>query len=768
MSQISTRVLRALALAGTAATGTFITLSPAHAQSVGTPVSALPTGADQVGESLGDIVVTAQRFETTLQKTPIAISVLDADALEDRHILSLVDLGDGAIPGLRVVPFGSRRSALLIGIRGVGALSDANQPARDPGVGTYLDGVYLGRAQGLGAALYDIERIEVLKGPQGTLFGRNTMGGALSIVTRKPSGELGMSFKAGVGNYGSYEAVARLDLPRAGNISLKFDGVLQKRNGTINNPLDGPTTDFNSYDRWGFHTAALWEPSDRFSGLLQFDISRDASTPDYLQLLAAGAIPRAPIISLQPGRVKEAVVGTPQRESVGDTYGVSLNLDWTLDDALSLRSTSSYRSLDQSQYDNGASIQAIFSPNATFARDSQANIYQHQLSQELQLIGELSQLTFVGGLFYYHESVRDDAWSLNTLQFNSDGTGYSALPTPIASTPFPDRASSAKTDNAAAFGQVTYSPALLDDRFHLTLGGRYSHDRKKGRLTHVNGTLPIVNGVAAPVLFDASFDRFDPLINMSYDITDSVMVYGKWSTGHKSGGANARSLTYRPFEPESVSLFEIGAKSELLDRRVRLNVAAYTGHNKDVQIDFAARIPGATRSTLETTNTEGSGRIAGIEVDASVVPVAGLTLSGAYAYNYVRLPDAPNPFVDGSPLVEVHPIHAPKNSASGAIDYRFPIGGATILAHLDANYADGHVTSGDDPTRSDSSFIVNGRLSLAEIGLNNTPSTLQLSIWSRNLLNEQYVRVKRFISFIGTYGIYNEPRTFGVDATIRF
>ena len=139
--------------------------------------------------SLNEVIVTAQKRPESLQKTPIAISVLSAEDLQNRHVQSLVDLQDGAIPSLRVAPFYSRNSALIMNIRGIGVLADSNQPARDQGVGVYIDGVYLGRAQGLGTALYDIESIEVLKGPQGTLFGRNTEGGAVSIVTRKPTGE---------------------------------------------------------------------------------------------------------------------------------------------------------------------------------------------------------------------------------------------------------------------------------------------------------------------------------------------------------------------------------------------------------------------------------------------------------------------------------------------------------------------------------------------------------------------------------------------------
>ena len=215
---------------------------------------------DESGHVLSDIVVTAQKRETNLQQTPVSISVLSADALKERGVVGLRDLMDGAVPSLRVAPFASRTSALMIGIRGI-VPSDANQPSRDAGVGVYIDGVYLGRSQGLGAALYDIERIEVLKGPQGTLFGRNSTGGALSIVTRKPSGEFRLAQTGGISNYNGHKVETHLDLPSFADVSVKLDGIVTKRGGTLVNPMRGEE-DYNQIDQRGLHIGLLWEPAD--------------------------------------------------------------------------------------------------------------------------------------------------------------------------------------------------------------------------------------------------------------------------------------------------------------------------------------------------------------------------------------------------------------------------------------------------------------------------------------------------------------------------
>ncbi|WP_294275361.1 TonB-dependent receptor, partial [uncultured Sphingomonas sp.] len=282
---MNTNFVRAALLGGSALFA--ITATPAFAAD--TKPAADPTPAAAAADpnadagQLKDIVVTATKRETSLQKTPIAISVLDPVALKDRHVQSLLDLADGSVPSLRVATFEARQSALTVGIRGIVPF-DQNQTARDTGVGVYYDGVYVGRSQGLNAALFDIERIEVLRGPQGTLFGRNTEGGALSIVTAKPTGKFGGSLTAGFGNYGAYNTAAHVNLPEFNNISVKLDGVIQHQNPFVKNPLPG-SVGWGAYNRVGGHVAALWKPVDGFSAELSYDQAKDENSPFYSQLL---------------------------------------------------------------------------------------------------------------------------------------------------------------------------------------------------------------------------------------------------------------------------------------------------------------------------------------------------------------------------------------------------------------------------------------------------------------------------------------------------
>ncbi|MFC0205511.1 TonB-dependent receptor [Novosphingobium soli] len=760
MSTNSLRRARTIALAGSSLLSLLAWPSLAHAEE-----------AEDAGAGLGEITVTAQKRETDLQKTPVAISVLDATDLKNRGVVSLKDLQDGAVPSLRIAPFASRNSALAVGIRGIVPF-DSNQPSRDAGVGIYIDGIYLGRSQGLGAALYDVERIEVLKGPQGTLFGRNATGGAVSIVTRKPSGEFHLAQTGGISNFGGYKSETHLDLPSFANVSVKLDGIVVKRGGTLDNPLDGEE-DYNQLDQRGLHAGVLWEPSGSFSARYDFDISRDASTPYYMQVLTKSAsIVFADVTKVQPDRVGTADVGVPEQESIGKTHGHALHLDWTVVDGVVLRSISSYRKLSQSQYDNGGAHQGSYAPNTNFGRYSLADMHQEQYSQELQAVGSLPRIEFVAGAYYYHEKGDDWAWAPYTMRW---GANAAALPTRLPSleagqvTPFPDRASDAVAESFALYGQATWTPPLLADALHLTAGARYTRDKKHGDLFKVNGA-------DTDFSFRFSSSRVDPTFTLAFDASDTVHLYAKWGTAYRAGGANSRSVTYRAYDPEEVETAEAGFKGEFLDRHVRLNLAAYRTIYKNQQIDFNARLSavpgGPTRTTIETVNAEGNGTIKGFEADLTIAPVAGLTLTAAYAYTKGDLEKAVNPFNPSAPPQNVFLVYTPKNAFSGAIDYSLPLpeatfAGATLRAHVDANGGDGYHSQSSDTILTDSAFLVNARLSLADIDL-ASKAALQVSLWSRNLFNEAHTFFKTGTPETLISGIFNEPRTYGVEATVQF
>ncbi len=807
------RLLAASALAVIA------TACPAYAA----PAAPADAAAD-AADGLDVITVTAQKRKEDLQAIPISISVLTTAALENRHVTSLLDLGDGAIPSLKVAPFFSRPGALIVNVRGVGVLSDSNQPARDQGVGVYIDGVYQGRAQGLGTALFDVENIEVLKGPQGTLFGRNTEGGAVNIVTKKPSGQFKLNATAGIGNYGSNKGEIHLDLPEFANISLKIDAVTAHRDPFVTNPMSGQKG-FNSFDKRGMHVEALWKPFDGFSADLSYDNSYDETSTLYYQQISGGlglpvsasgsaaVLPNsvAAAFKFEPSRASVAAIGVPQQASVGKAEGFRLGLEYKASHALTLRSITAYRTMSQTQWDNGsatpsmqqATITAGVAPsflNFQFGRYSLAPFRQNQFSQELQVIGELPRFKYQAGGLYYVEKVQDSASAFNTMQF-TDAAGSVAVVRQIDYTnQLIQRASHVKTTSIGLYGQATYTPPVLDDHAHLTVGARWTNDKKDGSLFIVNGAAPIlpVNGVnvQAPIALNASWSRVDPMINLSIDAARDVHLYGKWSTGYRAGGANSRSLSYRSFNPETVSMFEIGAKTEFWNHRARFNVAAYAGTYKNIQLDFSGLYEdvvngvrvATTRTTTDTVNAPGTGKLKGVEAELTLAPTKGLTLSASYAWNSVKIPDTLNPFPQTGGVfitvpVPIYQVYTPEHSGSAAVDYEVPVveGAAKLRLHLDANFDSGYYANYTDSNydsvtravryaqpKGDAAFVVNGRIALADVAMGDSGAKATFALWARNLLNEQHLFYKSGTAAAGISGFFNDPRTFGGEVNIKF
>jgi iron complex outermembrane recepter protein len=765
-------------------------------------VPAADTAPDaEASEGLVDIVVTATKRETNLQQTPIAIAVMGEEDLKKRQVQSLLDLADGGIPSLRVATFESRQTALTVGMRGI-VPGDANQPAREQGVGVYIDGVYLGRQHGLNAGFLDIERIEVLKGPQGTLFGRNTEGGAVNIVSRAPTGELGGRATAGVGNFGSYNGQLRLDLPEFAGISLKVDAGLQHQNATTENPLSG-AFGWNYFHRYGGRVSARIKPVDGITADFAVDIGRDENTSYLSQLInynpnglpvatlaqiaAAGnripsgfIAPLSPLVTVQPDRARVASIGAPQQPSVGKTFGVVSNIKWKIGDDAEIRSITAWRTVSDDQFDNSglANRTPVFTPNATFSRYSIATLSQRQFSQELQVVGKLPQLDYVFGFYYFNERANDSARTPNTNRWNADGTAFSIVdPLTYPLSPV-SRASIAFAKSYAVYGQATYTPPGLE-ALNLTLGGRVTRDEKNGRLF-------TVNGVATNFTFDQKNSRFDPLVTLAWNAGDNINLYAKYATGYRAGGASSRSLNYRSFGPEKVQSYELGAKMEFFDRKVRLNLAGYLMDRKDSQVDFNFFIPqtnGTVRNTLETVNAAGTTKIKGIEADLTVKPIDGLSLGLSYAYTSTKIPPARNtvqealnaslvPPVTTPVFQDVYIVYTPEHALSGSVDYDIPVGsdGMLVKLHLDGNYSSSAYTFDNEPVKNEAAFLVNGRLSLADIPVTSNGTLLTVAVWARNLFNESHIyrRSNANRAVLGDYANFNAPRTFGIEATVKF
>ena len=698
-------------------------------------------------QDIEQIVVTATKRETQLKDTPISMSVETAQNLEDRHVQSLLDLGDGSVPGLNVATFEARQTALTVGIRGIVPL-DANQPAREQGVGIYIDGVYLGRQHGLNAALLDIERIEVLKGPQGTLFGRNTSGGALSLITKKPTGFLEGSMKVGAGNYGSHNTEAHINLPSVANIATKIDFITQYQDATVKNPVG---QGWNLFDRQGARFSADWE-----GGAFSADVGTDKNTPFYSQLLNfdpnnVGLAPLPSMIVVQgDDRMKVADIGVPQAESRNDTLGYSLTFDF------GIKSITSYREVTSEQWDNSGGAHRVPAPkpDGVFSRYSLSKLGQNQISQEFQLVGSTDTIDYVAGVYYFKENAWEEAATPSTNRWNSDLTDYTI--NDPATWEYEnwkiDRGSRATSTSIGVFGQATWNLS----NWHFTLGGRQTNDQKEGRLYKVKGL---------DAEWDMSLDtsRFNPLAVVAWDATEDLNIYAKYATGYRSGGASSRSLTFREFGPEDVTSYELGTKYER--DRVRVNTALFTMDRTGSQVDFSQvnfdPITQSTRNTLETLNAPGVTEINGFEVDSQLALTDELQVRAAYTYTDTQVPDTVNPF--NGELQEVFIVFTPKNVYNVSADYSKYFSKFVMNAHFDVSKTDAAYAFSEYALMNDAHIIANASLSF-EYG----DGWAQL--WVRNLTDEAYVyrRDPQKDDKLGTYGNFNAPRTYGLTVGYNF
>jgi iron complex outermembrane receptor protein len=726
--------------------------APAPAQAVAQPA------APEERSGLDEIVVTAQKRAESLQDAPLSVTALGSEQLTARGVVSLSDLSTGAIPSLRIAPYGGRSSSTSVSMRGITS-GDATQISRDGAIGIYVDGVYLGRVQGLGFEMFDIERMEVLRGPQGTLFGRNAVGGAVNIISKRPTGELEGMVQVGVRNFDGRNVRASLNLPALGALSVRLDGIASKRDGWVDNPMPGQA-DWNAYDRRGMRVSALWEPSSDISLLYSFDTSRDATAGYYPHMdsfLSASSPALAPIFYLEPERVRHSRAGVPLEKSVAHVQGHGLTAEWRASDSITLKSITAYRKLKQSQSDNEAGSLFAFTPNRLFGRLSLANVKQDQFSQEFQLIGSHPRLDYVIGAFYFEEDASDNAYAVSTARYNATGTDFTLVDPPAGGV-FPDRASVNKAKSTALFAQGTYTPPLLDDRLHLTAGVRYTKDRKNGRLVSLAGVDPNRS-------YPFRESRVDPAFSVGFDVNDDIKTYLRYGVAYRAGGANSRSPTFRTFGAEELQSWEAGVKTELFDRHLRVNAAAFTMRYSNLQLDFINR---AVTGAIETVNTNDPARIKGIEVDVTATPAHGLVLGGSYSYLHSRMPTVVNPFSGLEQNANL--TFAPRHAATASLDYEFPpLSMGDLKLHVDANYSSSMLASLTAVTRTEAYTLVNARATLDNIG---GMEGVSLSAWMKNIFDISYDAFNQTNSSTGQsqtlIKYYNEPRTYGLELSYRF
>lgn len=575
-------------------------------------------------EILEEIIVTAERQETSLQNTAISISVLSDVQLEKSGISSLDMLSDGIIPSLRIQSLGNTSSTLSLAIRGNGP-TDATQVTREASVALYKDGFYLGRTQGMSMEFGDIERIEVLRGPQGTLYGRNATSGAINIISKKPTGEWGIKQTLGYGNYEALQSITTINFPAFSGISLKFDYVHSEREGWVKNSAPDQA-DYSAYNKDGGRLSLNWQMAENIILDYSYERSQVQSSQNYFQLAedqigligveeGRASVTRFPVTTLEPTVVDH------------EMHGLTLSLD--ISPNVQFKSLTSYRELNEDTHNNYAGT--LYFNGVIF----EEQYVQEQFSQEFQLMGNHDRLDWIIGLYYYQEDVSQSVQNLFSLDIFGLITGTPLTPL-IPPTKFnvfagadsPLLSAEAKATSKAIYAQATWTPEILNGRLKFAGGIRYTDDDKEGNRTLI---------VTTP--FNLNSDQIDPLVRVQYDWNDQIFTYAKWSKAHRAGGVSIRATSFEPYASEKVETFEIGLKAELLDGRLRLNTALFSTNYKDAQIDI---IDPNNPTTVETINAANLVEIDGAEIELTLIPVSGLVVGLNYTYLDGHMPLEPN------------------------------------------------------------------------------------------------------------------------------
>jgi iron complex outermembrane receptor protein len=694
-----------------------------------------PGSASDAAASVEEVIVTAQKRAENLQDVPLSITAVSGATLEKVGVTSADGLQRLA-PGLTMSTVGSGFVSYTY-IRGGG--TNQIDPGSDPSVAYFVDEVYIGGAAGLQFDLFDLDHVEVLKGPQGTLFGRNAASGAISIVTRRPSSTFEADFDAQFGDYSHVLLRGGLSGPinRDGSLRFRASAVHRGRDAFTDNLTGGP--DPGDIDSRGARAQLEWQGED-LTVLLSADAlrARNGQTNSFIssQNVSALVDPTLPQPTDQSFFAHYYDLIGHENQDVSNFTG---RIEWTTSIG-TVTSISAYRwnKFDRVQ-DQDSTLYSSFLLNSV-ERDK-------TYSQELRLTGDaFDRLRYVAGLFYYHADI-DSFFRVNA------GPAFPAAP---VRGQFATDTRRILTESYAVFGQVSYD---LTDQFTLTLGGRYSEDQKEDRRT-VKGFL------APPYSVDPkpTFHGFTPAVSLEYRPHEDVMAYFSYREGYKSGGFQAllaptAAVASTPFLPEHINSYEAGVKATFFDRRLLTNLALFRADITDQQV---SRTLNATTVLIDNA---GQTRAEGVDVQATLTPVRGLTLSADFTIQKAEF----RRYQSGSvSFAGNRQLRSPDFAGYFSAEYVIPIGSLGDLS-LRGDYSYRSKTFYDQANSTVPGLyapaydLSNARATLAPSAL----SDLNFSVFVKNVGNEHYYQN---IAANGQSGLAvpGEPRTYGVEVQYQY
>lgn len=718
----------------------------------------------QQTNALEEIVVTATKRVQSLQDVPIAVNAFNADTIE---VAGINNAGDLAIltPALNINVNTNPFAARMI-IRGVGTAQ--TDPALEPSVGLFIDGVYLGRT-GLGMSdLTDIERIEVLQGPQGTLYGKNTNAGAISVITKKPNFEESEGYvEASVGNYSMSKLTASASGPLTQNLAYRLSGNINQRDGYYDNSAG---VDFNDADDWNIQGKLQWEPTESLSILLSGSrVERDTTCcgADAVQtesvnneLVAQGLSPD----SNDPYDYNVQSNADNRFAMESDLLSMTIDYDagWGAIKSITAWNDYSYR-VDQDP--DRSELDILTLSNDKFSGDS--------FSQELRFTASpTDNVDYMLGAFYLEQNTKrggdepfvfigDDIITIGSQQDLPFPLPFNFLVQPGDSLTV-DMNQDAET--IAFFGQGTWH---IGDQWHITGGLRWSDEEKKSDLFSQTYSTAFSNQILGASFLDSvstpidatlerSSDNVDWMLSAVLDISDDSMVYASAGTGTKSGGFQTVNGTAddREFDDEDTTTYELGIKSTLLDARLRINAAAFYSEIENFQ----------AQRQLETglgtyVSNEAKVETSGVDFQVEAAPMPNLVLSAGLLYMHkYQITDGPEKGADLPFTAEF--------SGTVAATLVFPLGDGGIYWRTDYSYMDDHTTNVASATQLRDEDYDNRNLINSKLGWRN--DSWNVSVWGKNLSDDKYAMQTALPFLVSGMEAYflAPPRTFG--ATVRY
>ena len=720
------------------------TTAPAVAQQAADLPADLADGAAADGV-LEAIVVTARKRAENLQDVSASISALSASELERRFDSDVRDFANAApnviIDDTQQGPGGVASTT----IRGIG-VADVEKSI-DPAVGVVLDEIYLGTSSGNLVKAIDIERVEILRGPQGTLFGRNAIGGVINLARSRPSHELDGRVRVSYGNQDNLDTAGVVSFGVTDWAAIKLTAAYQRSDGHIFNSFfgrDGQRSEFRALG-----VQVLLEPVDRLSLSFSYDDQNTQQDPPQLQNLARptdlfcagfGQCAQGEGVPQSGDRYVSLGNGPLDKNAFFDMSLAIAKAQWDVSDTLTLDYI-----YGRMKTDEGITQDFDATPLTLFHTDRPAVYKQH--THELRLSNDGGgRFNFVVGAYYW-----DSEYQIDLVSY----IGF-AVPDTVVAIPQVARQT---TESIAGFVEADYR---LLDRLTITAGGRFTHDKK------TSGVLDAaISTLDDPV--EESWSEFTPKVALSYDVTDDIMAYALYSRGYRAGGFNGRPTTVTaatiPYDPETVDNFEVGFKSELFDNRVRLNGSVFFMKYDDKQEDVDVPAPGGTGRENRTLNAS-SAELAGVELDMTAVVSQHLTLSANVGYLDARykdfLADTNNDgVVDDNSDLELR--RAPNWTWTVAATYERDIGPGTAWADADVRYIGAHeMTFLNNPSlRNSSQFLANA-------SINYRLGGTQLSGFVRNLFNEDGWTIGYDIQGLWSYGAPRPSRTYGIAVVQDF